>query len=412
MVLTAKSVNFRDLSTRVRINPDTTLRFEGDDQVVLQHRFSEQSVRIKYDIMLILYPMVNWITVGELCEGWPPEDQEKIKDHLEMLHTSKVVITDESEMANEKEDGLPENLGNKVTINIENHHHMLRDSIRMACYRRAIEQAVDKDTVVMDLGAGSGILSFFAARAGAKKVYAVEKRPDMVMVASQMSEANGFQNQIAFIENSSHLIPPEAVVPKPDVIVSEILGNAILEENVLEFTMDARDRFLKEGGKLIPCGLEIVVVAFDSGHIVDRTQEVVELEEIYGFNFDVMKTVLAQKPSLKLERFNPALYTMMSDPVTAITLDFYTISSALFKQKFTFTAKQDGFINGFCAYFKAQMDEETVLTNSPWAPPTHWTQMVYNFPDRRAVKADEEFEMQMVYDGNLNLWFTADYPDA
>ncbi len=405
MVLTSQPVDFNNTATRVRINPETYLKFEEGDMVTLQNSLAENSVRIKYDIMLILYPMMNWVTVGELCEGWPPDDQLKIKQHLDMLYQSKIIVTDESELKERPESNLPVKLGNQITINVENHHVMLRDSIRMACYQRAIENAVNAESIVMDLGAGSGILSFFAARAGAQKVYAVEKRADMVMLAKELAKANGFEDKITFVENSSHLIKQEEIDPKPTVFVSEILGNAILEEHVLEFTIDARDRFLAPGGKLIPAALDIMLAGFDAGPVIDKTLEVSELEEIYGFNFEILKTVLANKPTMKLERFNPLAYTTMSQPVCAAKIDFYTLQSSYLKETFTVTASQDGFISGFCAYFKAHLDSETVLTNSPWAPPTHWTQMVFHFPERRAVKKDETLTLELVYDGNLKLWF-------
>lgn len=53
---------------------------------------------------------------------------------------------------------------------------MLQDYVRTSTYQRAILANSDdlKDKVVLDVGAGSGILSFFAVQAGAKRVYAVE----------------------------------------------------------------------------------------------------------------------------------------------------------------------------------------------------------------------------------------------
>jgi len=53
---------------------------------------------------------------------------------------------------------------------------MMQDYIRTATYQRAMlsNPSDFKDKVVLDVGAGSGILSFFAVQAGAKKVYAVE----------------------------------------------------------------------------------------------------------------------------------------------------------------------------------------------------------------------------------------------
>lgn len=411
-MIDSKTANFYDLSTKVRINPETFLKFEDGENVILQNIASEQSVRIKYDILLILYPMTHWITVGELCEGWPPEDQQKIKEHLEMLYQAKIVVTEEAEIPEKPQSSLPAHLGNEININIENHHNMLRDSIRMAAYQRAIERAVTPASVVLDLGAGSGILSFFAAKAQASHIYAIEKRPDMVSVAKILAEANHFADRITFVQNSSHQVSADLLDPKPTVLVAEILGNAILEERVLEFTIDARDRFLAPGGKLIPGQLDIMLVAFDTGMMVDRAQEVAELETMYGLNLEILKTVLAQKPTLKLERFAPQTHQIMSKPVCVIQLDLATITSPLFRQRFDLIPTQDGYINGFCMYFKAHLDEETVLTNSPWAPSTHWTQMVYYFPSRRTVKAQEVISMELAYDGGLNLWYTEDWPDA
>lgn len=53
---------------------------------------------------------------------------------------------------------------------------MLKDKTRTRAYQRAIEESPDqfKDKIVLDIGCGTGILSIFAARAGAKHVYAIE----------------------------------------------------------------------------------------------------------------------------------------------------------------------------------------------------------------------------------------------
>jgi predicted RNA methylase len=77
---------------------------------------------------------------------------------------------------------------------------MMQDNIRTQLYRDAIEgnESNFKDKVVMDVGCGSGILSMFAARAGAKKVYAIEAS-NMAQHAKKLTAHNGFSSVIEVI---------------------------------------------------------------------------------------------------------------------------------------------------------------------------------------------------------------------
>jgi SAM-dependent methyltransferase len=396
-------VDFRDLNTRVSINPETYIKFDGSEHLVMRNIASEDGISIKYDIMLILYELVHWKTVGELIAPWPPGDQQKIIEHLEMLYSRNIVITDESEAALLPESGLSEHLGRNIHINVENHHAMLRDYIRMTAYRRAIERAVSPDTVALDLGCGSGVLSFFAASAGAQKIYAIERRPDIIFLAEQLAHANGLTEQIEFIEGASSHISESRMDPKPDLLIAEILGNAILEENVLEYTVDARRRFLKPGANLIPCKLDIYFFAFDSGMHQNRWQEVEELKDLYGYDFSLLGQVLCNKATTRTDRYNTYSSKAMTEPAMVKSIDLKTLEDPVFSVKHTFTAIEDGQINSFCGYFKAHLDEETILTNSPWAPATHWTQLIYTLALPRPVKKGETVTIEVVYDGTLRL---------
>jgi SAM-dependent methyltransferase len=397
-------VDFKNPATRVRINPETYIKFDGSEHIILRNIHAEDGISIKYDIMLILYELVDWKTVGELIAPWPPMDQEKIIEHLGMLHSRHIVVTDESEMVSLPESGLSEKLGTNIHINVENHHAMLRDYVRVAAYRRAIERAVKPDTVALDLGCGSGILSFFAAHAGAKQVYAIERRPDIILLAEELAKANGLHDRITFIEGSSSQIPQDRLTPKPNLLVSEILGNGILEENVLEFTLDARDRFLTPGAQLIPYKLDIYFFAFDSGLRQSRWEEVQELKDLYGFDFTLLGKVLCNKATTRMDRYNPMIQKTMSEPVMVRSLDFRTLRDSVFSNRFELTALEDGEVTSFCGYFKAHLDEETILTNSPWAPPTHWTQVIYTLAAPRPVKKGEKIQMELVYDGALRVY--------
>ncbi len=398
----------RDPNTRVRINPDTYIKFDGSDKIVLQNILSDQGLSIKYDILLILYDLVNWQSVGELIAPWPPVDQEKILEHLEKLHAGKIIAHDGEESTSLSESGLSTHLGSGIHINAENHHAMLRDTVRMHAYRRAIENSVKQGDVVLDLGCGTGVLSFFAARAGASRVFAIEKRPDILMLAEGLAKANGLDAKITFIEGASSLIKEAEIEPKADLLVSEILGNAILEENVLEFTLDARDRFLKPDAKLLPAGLDIYLFAFETDFIRDFTQEVSELSDMYSLDFSLLGNLLTNKITMRTERYNPHANNALSKPLLVKSLDFKTLEVTTFAQDFQLPIDQSGNISGFCAYFRAHLDEENTLTNSPWAPQTHWTQLCFYLPEPIPVQKGQSLPLQMIYDGSIRLSRTGD----
>ena len=92
--------------------------------------------------------------------------------------------------------------------------------------------------VVLDVGAGSGILSLFAARAGAARVYAVEQTT--IAVLAQRGTANGYQEIVQVIQGDIlEIEPPEARV---DVVVSEWLGGFRNNKGMLVPVIAARDR--------------------------------------------------------------------------------------------------------------------------------------------------------------------------
>ncbi|CAM9252228.1 unnamed protein product [Ectocarpus fasciculatus] len=134
--------------------------------------------------------------------------------------------------------------------------NMLQDSVRVTAYQRAIAEnhADFKGKVVLDVGTGSGILAFFAAQAGARRVYAVEAS-DVAEAAQQLVDANHMSSIIKVIKGKVEEIElPEKV----DVIVSEPIGFLLVHERMLECYVRARERFLKPGGKMLPTLGEIV----------------------------------------------------------------------------------------------------------------------------------------------------------
>lgn len=195
---------------------------------------------------------------------------------------------------------------------------MLQDTVRTAAYQRAIlnNAARDfKDKVVMDVGAGNGILSFFSAQAGARKVYAIEAS-NMVQCLQKVVDSSSPSRKKEEVEKEQEtlelmgatqgslganvgfgttnptqprnewlggrLVPVhskvEDVTPghlegheKVDTIVSECLGVLLVHERMCESFLDARDRFLALNGSVFPSAGTICLAPFEDKQLWNDT---------------------------------------------------------------------------------------------------------------------------------------------
>ena len=122
---------------------------------------------------------------------------------------------------------------------------MLKDDIRTVSYMKSIMKNphLFHDKVVLDVGCGTGILSMFAAKAGAKHVIGV----DCSSIAEQAVEivkANKLENVVTIIRGKVEEISLPAGIEKVDIIISEWMGYFLFYESMLETVLKARDRFL------------------------------------------------------------------------------------------------------------------------------------------------------------------------
>ncbi len=103
--------------------------------------------------------------------------------------------------------------------------------------------------IVLDVGCGTGILSIFASRAGAKHVYAVDNA-NIAIHARTILKENNLQDKITVIKGKIEEI--ELPVEKVDIIISEWMGYFLLYESMLDCVLFARDKYLKPDGLLFP----------------------------------------------------------------------------------------------------------------------------------------------------------------
>ncbi len=253
---------------------------------------------------------------------------------------------------------------------LEVHRTMICDRVRSEAFRAAIHSVVRAGDVVLDLGAGSGILSVFAARAGAARVYAVERTP-VAALAQELAAANG----VAEIVQVIHGDVMDVELPEPvDVIVSEWLGGFGIDEGMLAPVIVARDRWLKPGGAMNPHS----VTAW-AGLVHDRyLGETVEFlrDNPYGLRFDdlVEKTVNEIVYSGTFRHL--AAGDLRSDACRLWTTDAAVVSleDALspHQAETRLSVHDHGTANALALWFSAELAPGISLSIGPGDPPTHW----------------------------------------
>jgi protein arginine N-methyltransferase 1 len=131
---------------------------------------------------------------------------------------------------------------------------------------QAIEAAVRPGNVVVDLGSGPGFFALIACRAGARRVYAIDLA-EIVAFGRHFATANSFADRIEFLQGDSRQMQlPE----RADVVVSDIRGALPFSGHSIGSLEDARQRFLVEGGTMIPQRDTLYAAIVESGKFYDE----------------------------------------------------------------------------------------------------------------------------------------------
>ncbi|ADV19487.1 protein arginine N-methyltransferase 1 [Cryptococcus gattii Ru294] len=256
------------------------------------------------------------------------------------------------------------------------HEEMLKDSVRTLSYRNAIMQNphLFKDKVVLDVGCGTGILSMFASKAGAKLVIGIDMS-NILDQAEKIVRANGFsEDQIVLLKGK--LEDVELPVKQVDIIISEWMGYFLLYESMLDTVLLARDKYLAPNGLLFPDKATIFLAAIEDQ---DYKEEKIDFwNDVYGFDYSCIKEIALREPLVDCVE----LRAVATNPCAIKHIDIRTVKKEdlAFDVPFKLTATRNDYIHAFLGWFDISFScchKPVNFSTGPQAKYTHWKQTVF-----------------------------------
>jgi len=291
---------------------------------------------------------------------------------------------------------------------------MLMDHVRMRAYHSAIIQnkSLFEGKTVLDVGTGSGVLSLWAAQAGAAKVYAVEFT-DMAVHARKMVESNGMSHVIEVIQSSVE----ELDLPcKVDIIISEWMGYILLRESMLDSVIRARNKWMKPTGSMFPSHATMFWAAVsnedDRMNKLDEYAQSMrewekfsgEMQQYYNLNMASLET------PFKKEQADYYIYTglwtelrvehVIGQPVVIKRLDLNSCTlvdaECVKKVPYSITVPFPVRVSGFAGWFTVDFNgsaslpcqRRVTLSTGPEAGYTHWGQQCFYLKDGLDCETD------------------------
>ncbi len=237
---------------------------------------------------------------------------------------------------------------------------MACDGVRMDAYARAIASAVRPGCVVVDLGAGSGILSILAARAGAKRVHAIDPNP-AIWLLPELAAENGVADRITVHHASSLDVElPE----RADVILSDLRGSFPLHGDHVGAVRDARARLLAPGGVQLPARDRMFVAVVENEEIASALARGWKGFERAGVRASAARASILN--SVYDDRARPLHASdVLSTSECWATVDYTTYEGEALEASMGLSITRAGIAHGLAVWFEATVSDGITYSTAP-----------------------------------------------
>ncbi len=284
------------------------------------------------------------------------------------------------------------------------HIEMLADHERNNAFYEAIAGAVDENSVVLDIGTGSGLLSMMAAKAGAKQVITCEQSPFLAKTAEKIIARNGLQDRIKVHQAKSTDLQPHHFSQAPNLIIGEIFDAGLIGEWAIPSFRHALTTLCDVNCQIIPQKAKIV------GRLVELPDyaPIHPITKIEGFDlsdFNIYQTDGAYLP----KHLNQVRHKFLSPPFEMMSYDFQELPEPISPQEpqkkaIDIVCDKSGSATAVAFWFQLWLSESITLTSDPTRENNHWAQAIFFLPNRRHVVPGETMELLMYYHDH-DIWF-------
>ena len=272
------------------------------------------------------------------------------------------------------------------------HFEMLNDEKRNEAFRRALVNAITPDTVVLDIGSGTGLLAMMAARAGAKETVTCEMVPQLAELARDTVALNGLADRIITLDKkSTSLVIGYQMVHKANLLVTETVDCGLLGEGIVSSIAHAKANLLAEDAQIVPCAATVYAMVVES----PRLRNLNIARTAAGFDVSLInRYATANYFPVRLDAFE---YTPLTEPFAVFNFDFVNGEITPERRKIEVRGVRDGTAQCVIFWFNMQLDKENSISNEPGST-THWEQALQCLETEFSVRAGETFVIDAEHD--------------
>lgn len=269
---------------------------------------------------------------------------------------------------------------------LRDYGEMTADRERLEAYRQAIKQAVRLGDSVLEIGCGPGLFAFLACQVGARKVYAIDSE-EIVHFARELAVANGFSDQMEFIQSDSRKLQlPERV----NVIVSDIRGALPFFRHAIAAIEDARQRLLLPGGLLIPQRDTLKAAVIEAPDFYSKLVSP-WVQPAPALNLSLSLAFLLNE-SYKSRFDNDQLLT---EPQTWCVLDYSVGADANATTGLDFSIRRRGMAHGICLWFETQLLDGIGFSSGPSSRNTVYGQVFLPWLEPVSVERGQKISVKL-----------------